>query len=106
MKKQLLTNQHQVIMPYWLSKVPSWLRKNALPLSLLAFSNFAEYVIRAVIMLLQVSKGSFRDLMKVVCEMTVRIFGMISQKKIIEDSWLKDLAIFRRSFPVVLPLLK
>ena len=38
-------NQHQVIMPSWLPKVPSWLRKNALCLSLSAFSNFALHVI-------------------------------------------------------------
>ena len=38
-------NQHQVIMPSWLPKVPSWLRKNALCLSQSAFSNFALHVI-------------------------------------------------------------
>ena len=38
-------NQHQVIMPSWLPKVPSWLRKNALILSQSAFSNFAPHVI-------------------------------------------------------------
>ena len=37
-------SQHQVIMPSWLSKVPSWLRKNALCLSQSAFSNFALHV--------------------------------------------------------------
>ena len=42
-----LANQHQVIMPSWLPKVPSWLRKNALCLSQSAFSNFAPYVIIA-----------------------------------------------------------
>ena len=41
-----LANQHQVIMPSWLPKVPSWLRKNALCLSQSAFSNFAPYVIK------------------------------------------------------------
>ena len=38
-------SQHQVIMPSWLSKVPSWLRKNALCLSQSALSNFALHVI-------------------------------------------------------------
>ena len=38
-------NQLQVIMPSWLPKVPSWLRKNALCLSQSAFSNFALHVI-------------------------------------------------------------
>ena len=38
-------NQHQVIMPSWLPKVPTWLRKNALYLSQSGFSNFALYVI-------------------------------------------------------------
>ena len=38
-------NQHQVIMPSWLPKVPSWLRKNALCFSQSAFSNFALHVI-------------------------------------------------------------
>ena len=32
-EKQLLTNQDQVIMPSWLPKVSSWLRKNALRLN-------------------------------------------------------------------------
>ena len=41
-------NQHQVIMPSWLPKVPSWLRKNALCLSQSAFSNFALHVITAL----------------------------------------------------------
>ena len=39
-------NQHQVIMPSWLPKVPSWLRKNALCLGQSAFSNFALHVIK------------------------------------------------------------
>ena len=42
------TNQHQVIMPSWLPKVPSWLRKNALCLSQSAFSNFAPHVIKSL----------------------------------------------------------
>ena len=42
-------NQHQVIMPSWLPKVPSWLRKNALCLSQSAFSNFALHVINSFI---------------------------------------------------------
>ena len=33
-------------MPSWLTKVPSWLRKNALCLSQSAFSKFAPHVIR------------------------------------------------------------
>ena len=37
-------NYHQVIMPSWLPKVPSWLRKNILCLSQSAFSNFALHV--------------------------------------------------------------
>ena len=41
-------NQHQVIMPSWLPKVPSWLRKNALCLSQSAFSNFALHVIKVL----------------------------------------------------------
>ena len=41
-------SQHQVIMPSWLPKVPSWLRKNALCLSQSAFSNFALHVINNV----------------------------------------------------------
>ena len=41
-------NQHQVIMPSWLPKVPSWLRKNALCLSQSAFSNFALHVIKRI----------------------------------------------------------
>ena len=41
-------NQHQVIMPYWLPKVPSWLRKNALCLSQSALSNFAVHVINNI----------------------------------------------------------
>ncbi len=41
-------NRHQVIMPSWLPKVPSWLRKNALCLSQSAFSNFALHVIKMV----------------------------------------------------------
>ena len=41
-------NQYQVIMPSWLPKVPSWLRKNVLCLSQSAFSNFAPYVISIV----------------------------------------------------------
>ena len=40
-------NQHQVIMPSWLPKVPSWWRKNALCLSQSAFSNFSPHVINA-----------------------------------------------------------
>ena len=40
-------NQHQVIMPSWSPKVPSWLRKNALCLSQSAFSNFAPYMIKS-----------------------------------------------------------
>ena len=43
-----LANQHEVIMPSWLPKVPSWLRKNAHCLSQSAFSNFAPYVIIVV----------------------------------------------------------
>ena len=41
-------NHHQVIMPSWLPKVPSWLRKNALCLSETAFSNFALHVIMVI----------------------------------------------------------
>ena len=40
------SQSHQVIMPSWLPKVPSWLRKNALCLSQSAFSNSAPYVIK------------------------------------------------------------
>ena len=38
-------NQHEVIMPSWLPKVPSWLRKNALCLSQSALGNFTRHVI-------------------------------------------------------------
>ena len=38
-------NQHQVIIPSWLPKVPSWLRKNVPPPYLSqAFSYFAPYI--------------------------------------------------------------
>jgi len=40
--------QHRVIMPSWLPKVPSWLRRNTLCLSQSAFSNFAPYVIMEI----------------------------------------------------------